>query len=278
MANEEKSPQKERNLDERLADFYGPALHDQPLSTLAWTRLQSRLSTRNSLKSRLKHWLRRRRYRYAEQGNVPAFIEHAFSAIVYDARLPQSAYTSALLHCSFKARLQVPTVRIASWGRRNIKLMLPLQQERAVDPPELDVLLATGLARFYRMRQSRYTLKWLLLLSIEPLALLGLLLFWLYNHSVNMLPIAITIGILIGVGIGWGSYVLKRSIALHADRLLVQWIGRSRACAGLHLLAGRSNNAATKRTGWGEPTLRERIARVCGTSVTVEDERLTLVR
>lgn len=278
MSNEEQSPQTERNLDERLADFYGPALREQPLSTAAWTRLQSRLSTPHSLKPWLRHWLRRRHYRHVEQVNVPSFIEHAFSAIVHDARLPQLAYTPALLHCSFKARLQVPTVRVAPLGRQNIKLMLPVQQERVVEPPELDVLLATGLARLHCMRQSKYVLKWLLLLSIEPLALLLLLLFWMYDLSLQVLPIAIVLLALLGAGIGWCGYAFKRSIAFHADLLVVQWIGRSRACQGLHLLAGRSNNAATKRTGWGEPTLRERIARICGTAVMVEDDRLTLVR
>jgi len=278
MANEEKSPQKERDLDERLMDFYGPSLHEQRLSAATWTRLQARLATRHFLKPRLIHWLRRRRNMYVIRGNSPLFIEQAFSAIVYDARLPQAVYTSALLHCSFKARLQVPTVRVAPLGRHNIKLTLPVRQERVVAPPELDVLLATGLARHHYMRQSRYVLKWLLLLSIEPLALILLMLLWFHDLSLNVLPIAITLLILIGAGVMWCGYIFKRRIAFHADVLLVLWIGRSRACQGLHLLAGRSDTAATKRGGWGEPTLRERIARVCGTQVMVEDERLTLVR
>lgn len=278
MANEEKSPQKERGLDERLMDFYGSSLREQHLSMAAWTRLQARLTTRHFLKPRLIHWLRRRRNMYAVRGNSPVFIEQAFSTIVYDARLAQSVYTSALLHCSFKARLQVPTVRVAPLGRHNIKLTLPVRQEQSIEPPELDVLLATGLARLHSMRQSRYALKWLLLLSSEPLALILLMLLWFHDFSLNILPIAIALLILIGAGSMWCGYVFKRRIAFHADMLLVLWIGRSRACQGLHLLAGRSDIAATKRGGWGEPTLRERIARVCGTQVVVEDERLTMVR
>lgn len=278
MTNEEKSSQKERSLDERLKDYYGPSLHEQQLSTAAWTRLQARLTPRHFLKPRLIRWLRRRRNMYGAHGNSPSFIEQAFSAIVYDARLAQSVYSSALLHCSFKARRHVPTVRVAPLGRRKIKLTLSAQQEQSVEPPELDVLLATGVARLHTMRQSRYALKWLLLLSSEPLALVVLMLLWLRDFSLNIFPIAITLLILIGIGIMWCDYILKRRIAFHADMLLVLWIGRSRACAGLHLLAGRSDTAATKRGGWGEPTLQERIARVCGTQVAVEDERLTLVR
>lgn len=55
---------------------------------------------------------------------------------------------------------------------------------------------------------------------------------------------------------------------------MVQWLGRSTVCQGLHALADRKHY----RVGWGEPSLAERINRICGTGVTVEDERLTLVR
>jgi len=57
---------------------------------------------------------------------------------------------------------------------------------------------------------------------------------------------------------------------------VVQGLGRSRACQGLHALGGHTGSR--RRGRWGEPSLLERIDRVCGTQVAVETERLTLVR
>jgi hypothetical protein len=65
-------------------------------------------------------------------------------------------------------------------------------------------------------------------------------------------------------------------MAMQADSLMVQWLGRGRACEGLHALADRTSTPSHSR--WGELSLTERIARVCGTQVRIEDERLTLVR
>src|SRR5260370_839628 len=67
-----------------------------------------------------------------------------------------------------------------------------------------------------------------------------------------------------------------RRSAFKADVLVVQWLGRSRACQGLHALANRDRSR--RRSRWGEPSLAERIDRVCGTQVTSEANRLTLVR
>jgi hypothetical protein len=65
-------------------------------------------------------------------------------------------------------------------------------------------------------------------------------------------------------------------MAFRADELMVRWLGRSRVCQGLHILAGRRRTHRYRV--WGEPSLDERIERVCGTRVEIEDERLTLVR
>lgn len=67
-----------------------------------------------------------------------------------------------------------------------------------------------------------------------------------------------------------------RKLAFRADSLIVLWIGRERACQGLHALAARTSRSSQR--AWGEPSLVERIHRVCGTRVAVEEERLTLVR
>lgn len=71
-------------------------------------------------------------------------------------------------------------------------------------------------------------------------------------------------------------HVQGRRLAFQADVLVVQWVGRSRACQGLHALANR--NRSRRRSRWGEPSLAECIGRVCGTQVTSEVDRLTLVK
>ncbi|MGI9058417.1 MAG: hypothetical protein ACR2H5_07545 [Ktedonobacteraceae bacterium] len=278
MANEEKFTKRERgeefNLDEQLADFYGPQLPEQPLSATSWTRVRSQLSTRRFLKRRPIHWLRRRGYRTIGQESVPLFVQHAFTAIVYEARLPRTSYALTMLHCSFKARVRIPKVQTRLIGRHNIKLTLPAQELRSIEAAELDVLLATGLTRLYCMRKRAYALQRFLVLSIEPLALMVLVVLWRRGLPAQAIPIAIMLCALLGLAVVWCLHLLRKGMAISADALMVQWIGRSRACQGLHLLAGRGKEPRS----WGEPTLTERIARVCGTQVAVEDERLTLVR
>lgn len=278
MENERQSmhegQREETNVDERLTAFYGPPLPEQPLSAEAWMRLQSKLSMRRFAGRQLMRHFLRHRYRYVERhGHIPSFVEDAFAALVYEARLPQKRFPSQLLSCSLKTRRRTPVVRVSSIGRHRIKLLLPL---RPLEPPELDVLLATGLARFYCMSSPANTVKRLILLGIEPVAILVCVVFWLRGLPHQFLPIAITLLILVGLGVAGSLQVIKRRIAMQADVLMVRWIGRSRACEGLHLLAGRARTA--RRSYWGEPTLEERIARVCGTRVTVEHERLTMVR
>jgi len=281
MANEEKFTKREHrereeefNLDERLADFYGPQLHEQPLPAASWTRVRSQLSTRRFLKCRFIHWLRRRGYRTIGQESVPSFVQHAFTAIAYEARLPRTSYASTMLRCSFKARVRIPKVQTRLMGRHNIKLTLPAQELRSIEPPELDVLLATGLTRLFCMRKRAYILQRFLVLCIEPLALMALVVIWLRGLPAQAIPIAIMLCVLLGVAVVRYLHMLRKGMAISADTLMVQWIGRSRACQGLHLLAGRGKATG----GWDEPTLAERIARVCGTQVAVEDERLTMVR
>ena len=66
-----------------------------------------------------------------------------------------------------------------------------------------------------------------------------------------------------------------RSLAFRADTLMVRWLGRGPACSGLHALAERSQ--APRRRRWGEPSLVERIERVCRAGVETRENRLTLV-
>jgi hypothetical protein len=74
----------------------------------------------------------------------------------------------------------------------------------------------------------------------------------------------------------WLLHRQGRNMAFRADVLIVLWLGRGRACQGLHALAAHKRGSMHKL--WSEPTLAERIERVCGVQIAVEQERLTLVR
>ena len=85
-----------------------------------------------------------------------------------------------------------------------------------------------------------------------------------------------TIAIALYISAMWLMNTQLRSIAFHADALIAIWLGRGHICNGLHALADRSQAPGRKRRG--EPSLAERIKRVCGTRVDVKDNELTLVR
>ncbi len=103
------------------------------------------------------------------------------------------------------------------------------------------------------------------------LAGLTLIVCWLYQ-----LPL---VGVLIALALVvlsiWAWQRQARAIVFQADTLVVRWLGRSQVCRGLHSLAVRSRR--TKQRRWGEPSLSERIERVCGTAVEARDDQLTLV-
>jgi hypothetical protein len=100
---------------------------------------------------------------------------------------------------------------------------------------------------------------------------LVLILSWMHHVLFVGFPIAITLC----VSVVWSMHMQARSIAFHADSLIVLWLGRSHVCRGLHSLADHSRSPRRRR--WGEPSLEERIKRVCGTRVEVKDNQLTLV-
>ncbi|MDQ6643974.1 MAG: hypothetical protein M3Y76_05955, partial [Chloroflexota bacterium] len=93
---------------------------------------------------------------------------------------------------------------------------------------------------------------------------------WLY------LLIAIGLLIVLSILVLWLLDKGRRIMAERADSLMVRWLGRGRACEGLCALADLSH--APSRRKWGEPSLTERIGRVCGTQVALEQERLALVK
>ncbi len=140
-----------------------------------------------------------------------------------------------------------------------------------MEKTELDVLLATGLARSICARKPTYTLGRFLLASVVLIASLVLILSWMHHVPLVGFPIAIALCI----SVEWLIHTQARSIAFHADALMVLWLGRGHVCNGLHALADHSRKPRRRR--WGEPSLAERIKRICGTRVEVKDNQLTLV-
>jgi hypothetical protein len=103
------------------------------------------------------------------------------------------------------------------------------------------------------------------------LAGLVLIVCWL-----DQLPL---VGVLIALALSalavWAWQRQARAIVFHADTLVVRWLGRSLVCRGSYGLAERSRTPEQRR--WGEPSLLERIERVCGTSIEARDDQVTLV-
>src|SRR6266566_6962734 len=118
--------------------------------------------------------------------------------------------------------------------------------------------VSAGLARF-------------LLIGIGLLAVVALIACWMHRLPLVGAPLALALWTVAA----WSWQRQAHSLAFRADTLMVRWLGRGPACSGLHALAQRSR--APRRRRWGEPSLDERIERVCGTGVEARENRLTLV-
>ena len=156
--------------------------------------------------------------------------------------------------------------------------MLPTQGGLSLSQAELDVLLASGFARYKLMHRVTYIISQLLLfmLLLLPLAVAVFVpLAWRNISTSIALSLLVSLCIVSTVCFWLLGYGV-RHVARQADALVVQWIGREQTCRGLHALAARSR--APERTQWGELSLDERIRTICYTPIIVEDERFTLVR
>ena len=254
------------DLEKRLTTYYGPQLREQPLSQTSWQNLRYRLGSQEDTKRRHRFSLRLPRKR--SRAYVPTSIQDTFTRIEYEAHIPSR---SSMLCFSLKPHVREPIVRGSWFGRRKIRLILPLNAIVALGQTELDVLLATGLARSIGARKPIYMLGRLLLASVVLIATIVLILSWMYHVALVGFPLAIAICALVV----WLLHLQARSIAFHADVLIVLWLGRGHVCNGLHALADHSRTPRRRR--WGEPSLAERIKHVCGTRVEVKDNQLTLV-
>lgn len=259
---------KERvDLESRLAAYYGFDQHEQPLPQSSWLRLQANLgSQRASKRFNLRKIMRRRN---AQSQRVPGYIQAAYFHIVHETGMRERP---PVLRCALKTRTSIPSVHNSFLGKRTMKLVLPLNAASSMESTSLHVLIATGLARLSCSRRWDYWLLRLLLVAVVAFSCTTLVLFAAYHYPILILLIAILISAAIAVLVN----VQRRRMAFRADELMVRWLGRSRVCRGLHILAGRGRTRRYRM--WGEPSLDERIERVCGTRLEIEDERLTLVR
>jgi len=269
--NSHRKPEErgELNLEERLTAYYGSQLPPRPLPEAAWLQLREQLKPEVAYQPRSQsrvHLPDAPRPRSIQP--VPAALQETFAALLVQIQYSRSAPE---LRCTFKRNALPPQISISPLGRGQIRLALPRQSWQALQLTELEVMIAASLARYIGTSRASFLLQRGLLGS-------GLLV------SVATLPLAmferrfLWIVLLALICCLAGIYLLawqQRAMAFQADRQAVQWLGRERMCRGLHGLAeyGRSQ----RRPALGEPSLAERIARVCGTSVTSKDERLTLV-
>jgi hypothetical protein len=176
-----------------------------------------------------------------------------------------------MLRYSLKPLAQESVVRGSWLGKRTVLLTLPLAAVTTIGQDEFDVLLATGLARSIGVRQANYTRGRLLLDCVVLLACLTLFVCWIHHVLLAGIPLALALCAVVGWCWQWQAC----SLAFYADTLMVRWLGRGATCRGLHELAGHSR--APRRRKWGEPSLAERIERVCGTGVEARENQLTLV-
>jgi hypothetical protein len=156
-------------------------------------------------------------------------------------------------------------------------LVLPANAEETLTSSELDVLVASGLARYESMRRFAYMRARLVLISAFPLLLAGAagIVFWLRNVPF-IVPLVGVLLCCFYVALFWTLGRQARAMVREADTLMVQWIGRERACQGLRALAARSRHPARGR--WNDLSLAERIQRICGTPAAREEEHYTLAR
>lgn len=254
------------DVEQRLRVYYGPPLPEQPLPPAAWHAVRHRLGVQAG--TRCRRGFRLRLPRKRSRAFVPTAMQDAFARIASEAGVPA---TQVMLRYRLTPRVHEPVVRGSWLGKRTVRLTLPLAVVTTIGQDELDVLLATGLARSNGVRQANYTLGRLLLAGVVLLASLTLFVCWMHHVLLAGIPP----GLALCAVVAWCWQRQARYLAFHADTLMVRWLGRRVACRGLHDLAGHSR--VPRRRRWGEPSLAERIERVCGTGVEARENQLTLV-
>lgn len=246
--------QPSRDLEERLAAYYGPALPPRTLPETSWLQVRDELAKARRAPQRVQA--------------APPALEETFGTLLtrINYRCPYPA-----LRCDFSSRTTTPRARTSLLSRGQVRLALPEQKWHALQPVEIEVLLAAGLARSVRASRPLFLLPRALFAVSLLLAVFALLFTSMDRRYLWIFCAALACCLA-------GTYLIfrqMRTLAFRGDRQAVAWLGRERVCQGLHLLA--EHDHPQRRPAWGEPSLAERIARVCGSSVTTKDEHLTLV-
>ncbi len=255
-----------QDIEQRLRAYYGPALPAHPLPEEAWLRLSAQLS--EPALTRLLRWRLPERLSRPAYQPVPLAFQQMYATLLLQTNYRRPA---PALRIRYRARLAQPRVSTGGLGRGSIKLVLPHADWQTLRQAELDMLLAAGLARcavaarpLSLLPRALFAVSLLFLLAMLPFTSVDRRAAWLFLA-------ALACCLLSGSLLIWQ----QRLQAFRGDRLAVQWLGRERVCQGLHLLAEHGH--ASKWPAWGEPSLTERIARVCGTPAGDKDKRLTLV-
>ena len=255
-----------QDIQQRLSAYYGPALPPYPLPTASWSRLRDQLSTQMQPR-RQRFPLPGRAYQRSRQ-MVPLELQQIYATLLLQTNYHRP---SPDLHVHLRARAVQPRVRASALGRGHISLVLQRENWQTLQKAELDMLLAAGLARcsdvsrpLLLLPRALFAASLLLVLAALPFTSVDRRALWIFLAAVACCLVS-------GRVLVWQ----QRSLAFRGDRVAVQWLGRERVCQGLHLLAERGQ--PRRRPTWGEPSLVERIARVCGTPVAPKDKRLTLV-
>ncbi len=259
-------------LEEKLNMYYGPDLSEQLLPASSWLHLSSQLPPHRPGRP----WLRPKwRFTRRATQTLPFDIQERLVHIAFQANMLNVAQNT---QCTFKRRVDVPFVSVSLFKKRAIQLILPPQRRSLLSQAELDVLLASGVARYKYMHRLAYALPLILLSTLLFTLLLAIALVLVIWRNISAPVVLSAFGsvCVLTIALFWFLSSQVRRIARQADVLVVRWIGRDQTCRGLHALAARSHAPSHKK--WGELSLDERIHAVCHTPVAVEDERFTLVR
>ncbi len=142
---------------------------------------------------------------------------------------------------------EVDIAQVLDWPVGTVKSRLNrVGAATSMGRDELDVLLATGLARSICARKLASMLTRFLLASIGLLAGIALIVCWMHHLPLVGAPVALALWAVVV----WCWQAQARSIAFRADTVMVRWLGRGLACHGLHKLAEHSR--ALRRRRWGD--------------------------
>lgn len=262
-AHTARTEQDYQDIEQRLQAYYGPALPPHTLPETTWLQVRAQLDPRPASHKRCAYRLDSSLW---SRPTVPSSLQAPFAELLAHTnyRRPQPH-----LHCSLNSHLRQPQLHTSPLGHGKIRLTLPAQH--TLQALEIEVLLAVGLARCAGASRTLFVLPRLLFVCTLLLSLAALSLVNVERRAFWLLLAALVCCLAGSCLLTWQ----RRAVVLRADGQAVRWLGRERVCQGLHLLA--KHGQARQRPAWGEPSLAERIAHVCGTRVSSTDKHLTLV-